>query len=169
MLGYRSIVHTVGGEAAFRAVFGVGGGVAFLCPYRTEEWGVSGRISLSRAVVSVGKKNTKKNVTLYLYNENKLLTDEINYGKEKEETLYRYDKNEKGSLGADYGYGFEAAVAVLPCFVDGAVVSFPLAEVVITAQSALSFFLEVVVFDGNRENVWGKGRRGSHHKIWLPF
>ena len=44
------------------------------------------------------KKNTKKNVSLYIYNENKLLTDEINYGKEKEETLYRYDKNEKGSL-----------------------------------------------------------------------
>ncbi len=44
------------------------------------------------------KKDTKKNVTLYLYNENKLLTDEINYGKEKEETLYSYDKNEKGSL-----------------------------------------------------------------------
>ena len=31
------------------------------------------------------KKNTKKDVTLYLYNENKLLTDEINDGKEKEE------------------------------------------------------------------------------------
>lgn len=44
------------------------------------------------------KKDTKKNVTLYIYNENKLLTDEINYGKEKEETLYNYDKNEKGSL-----------------------------------------------------------------------
>ncbi len=44
------------------------------------------------------KKNTKKNVSLYIYNENKLLTDEINYGKEKEETLYCYDKNEKGSL-----------------------------------------------------------------------
>ena len=44
------------------------------------------------------KKDTKKNVLLYIYNENKLLTDEINYGKEKEETLYSYDKNEKGSL-----------------------------------------------------------------------
>ena len=44
------------------------------------------------------KKDTKKNVTLYIYNENKLLTDEINYGKEKEETLYRYDKNGMGSL-----------------------------------------------------------------------
>ena len=44
------------------------------------------------------KKDTKKNVTLYIYNENKLLTDEINYGKEKEETLYSYDKNEQGSL-----------------------------------------------------------------------
>ena len=44
------------------------------------------------------KKNTKKNVSLYIYNENKLLTDEINYGKEKEETRYSYDKNGKGSL-----------------------------------------------------------------------
>ena len=44
------------------------------------------------------KKDTKKNVSLYVYNENKLLTDEINYGKEKEETLYSYDKNEQGSL-----------------------------------------------------------------------
>ncbi len=44
------------------------------------------------------KRDTKKNVTLYLYNENKLLTDEVNYGQEKEETLYGYDKNGKGSL-----------------------------------------------------------------------
>ena len=44
------------------------------------------------------KKDTKKDITLYIYNENKLLTDEINYGKEKEETLYSYDKNEQGSL-----------------------------------------------------------------------
>ena len=44
------------------------------------------------------KKNTKKNVTLYLYNENKLLTEEVSYGTEKEETLYSYDKNGKGSL-----------------------------------------------------------------------
>ena len=44
------------------------------------------------------KKDTKKNVTLYIYNENKQLTGEINYGKEKEETLYRYDKTGKGSL-----------------------------------------------------------------------
>lgn len=44
------------------------------------------------------KKDTKKNVSLYVYNENKLLTDEINYGKKKEETLYSYDKNEQGSL-----------------------------------------------------------------------
>ena len=29
------------------------------------------------------KNNTKKNVTLYIYNENKLLTDEVNYGKKK--------------------------------------------------------------------------------------
>ena len=46
------------------------------------------------------KKDTKKNVTLYIYNENKLLTDEINYGSaEKEETLYQYDGNNgRGSL-----------------------------------------------------------------------
>ena len=44
------------------------------------------------------KKNTKKNVTLHLYNENKLLTEEVSYGTEKEETLYHYDKNGKGSL-----------------------------------------------------------------------
>ena len=44
------------------------------------------------------KKNTKKNVTLHLYNENKLLTEEVSYGSEKEETLYRYDKEGKGSL-----------------------------------------------------------------------
>ena len=42
------------------------------------------------------KKDTKKNVTLYIYNENKLLTEEINYGKEKEQTTYQYDN--KGSL-----------------------------------------------------------------------
>ncbi len=44
------------------------------------------------------KKDTKKNVTLYLYNENKQLTEEASYGTEKEETLYHYDKNGKGSL-----------------------------------------------------------------------
>ena len=44
------------------------------------------------------KKDTKKDVTLYLYNENKLLTNEVIYGQEKEETLYRYDKNGTGSL-----------------------------------------------------------------------
>lgn len=44
------------------------------------------------------KKDTKKNVTLYLYNENKLLTEEVRYGSEKEETLYTYDKDGKGSL-----------------------------------------------------------------------
>lgn len=44
------------------------------------------------------KKSTKKAVTVYIYNENKLLTDEVNYGKEKEETLYQYDKSGKGSL-----------------------------------------------------------------------
>lgn len=54
------------------------------------------------------KSNTKKNVSLYIYNENKLLTDEINYGKEKEETLYSYDNSGKGSLvvlETDKSYG----------------------------------------------------------------
>ncbi len=63
------------------------------------------------------KKETKKNVSLYLYNENKLLTSVINYGKEKEETLYSYDKNEKGSLvvletGKFYGKKGEKAVTI---------------------------------------------------------
>ncbi|MCM1440225.1 MAG: RHS repeat-associated core domain-containing protein, partial [Roseburia sp.] len=44
------------------------------------------------------RKDTKKNVTLYIYNENKLLTGEISYGTEKQETLYTYDKDGKGSL-----------------------------------------------------------------------
>ncbi|MDE6566375.1 MAG: RHS repeat-associated core domain-containing protein, partial [Lachnospiraceae bacterium] len=45
------------------------------------------------------KSDTKKNVSLFIYNENKMLTDEIYYGKEKEETLYEYDDNGgKGSL-----------------------------------------------------------------------
>lgn len=44
------------------------------------------------------KTNTKKNVTLYIYNENKMLTNEVNYGKEKDETLYSYDNSGKGSL-----------------------------------------------------------------------
>ena len=54
------------------------------------------------------KSNTKKNVSLYIYNENKLLTDEVNYGKEKEETLYSYDDSGKGSLvvlETDKSYG----------------------------------------------------------------
>lgn len=54
------------------------------------------------------KSNTKKNVTLYIYNENKLLTDEVSYGKEKEETLYSYDNSGKGSLvvlKTDKSYG----------------------------------------------------------------
>ena len=44
------------------------------------------------------KNSTKKNVSLYIYNENKMLVDEVNYGKEKEEALYEYDKSGKGSL-----------------------------------------------------------------------
>ncbi len=42
------------------------------------------------------KSSTKKNVSLYIYNENKMLLDEVNYGKEKEQTTYQYDN--KGSL-----------------------------------------------------------------------
>ena len=61
------------------------------------------------------KKDTKKNVSLYIYNENKLLTDEVNYGQQKEETLYRYDKNGTGSLvvqetGKSYGKKGDRAV-----------------------------------------------------------
>lgn len=44
------------------------------------------------------KKDTKKNVSIYSYNENKMLAEQINYGQEKEETLYTYDKSGKGSL-----------------------------------------------------------------------
>ena len=44
------------------------------------------------------KKDTKKNVSIYIYNENKMLADQINYGQEKEETLYTYDESGKGSL-----------------------------------------------------------------------
>lgn len=61
------------------------------------------------------KSNTKKNVTLYIYNENKLLTDEVSYGKEKEETLYSYDNSGKGSLvvlKTDKSYGKKGEKAV---------------------------------------------------------
>lgn len=61
------------------------------------------------------KKNTKKNVTLYIYNENKLLTEEIGYGKGKEETSFSYDKNEMGSLvvlETEKSYGKEGEKAV---------------------------------------------------------
>ena len=61
------------------------------------------------------KNNTKKNVTLYIYNENKLLTNEVNYGKEKEETLYSYDGSGKGSLvvlETDKSYGKKGEKAV---------------------------------------------------------
>lgn len=44
------------------------------------------------------KSDTKKNVSLYIYNENKMLTNEVNYGKEKEEIIYSYDNNGNGSL-----------------------------------------------------------------------
>lgn len=44
------------------------------------------------------KKDTKKNASLYIYNENKQLAEQVEYGQEKQETLYRYDKDGKGSL-----------------------------------------------------------------------
>ncbi|MCM1225094.1 MAG: hypothetical protein NC548_62655, partial [Lachnospiraceae bacterium] len=44
------------------------------------------------------KKDTKKNVSIYIYNSQKMLTEEIDYGKTKEETLYGYDNSGKGSL-----------------------------------------------------------------------
>lgn len=44
------------------------------------------------------KKNTKKNVSAYIYNNRKLLMDEVDYGKEKEEILYEYDNSLTGSL-----------------------------------------------------------------------
>lgn len=54
------------------------------------------------------KKDTKKNVSVYIYNSQKMLTDEINYGKAKEETIYSYDNGGNGSLvveetGKSYG------------------------------------------------------------------
>ena len=61
------------------------------------------------------KNNTKKNVSLYIYNENKLLTDEVNYGQEKEETLYSYDNGGEGSLvvlETDKSYGKKGEKAV---------------------------------------------------------
>ncbi|MCH5252901.1 MAG: hypothetical protein J1F22_07995 [Lachnospiraceae bacterium] len=42
--------------------------------------------------------NTTKSVSLYIYNANKMLTEEVNYGKTREETLYDYDKDGNGSL-----------------------------------------------------------------------
>ncbi|MFG6410111.1 MAG: hypothetical protein K1V92_03605, partial [Bacteroides acidifaciens] len=51
LLRNAGIVNAVGGKAAFRAGSGVGGGVVFLCPYRTDKWGVSGRITVSSAVI----------------------------------------------------------------------------------------------------------------------
>lgn len=54
------------------------------------------------------KKQPKKNVTLSIYNENSLIANEVEDGKEKNETLYSYDKSGKGSLvvletGKEYG------------------------------------------------------------------
>ena len=44
------------------------------------------------------KSSTKKNVTLYIYNENKMLVDQVDYGQEKVESYYTYDKGGNGSL-----------------------------------------------------------------------
>ncbi len=44
------------------------------------------------------KKDTKKNVSIYIYNSQKMLTDEIDYGKTKDETIYSYDNSGNGSL-----------------------------------------------------------------------
>lgn len=43
-------------------------------------------------------KKPKKNVSLYIYNTNKLLTNEVSDGNNKNETLYHYDKEGNGSL-----------------------------------------------------------------------
>lgn len=44
------------------------------------------------------KKNTTKSVSLYIYNENKMLQEEVSYGKIRNEILYGYDKEGTGSL-----------------------------------------------------------------------
>ncbi len=44
------------------------------------------------------KKDTKKNVSIYIYNSQKMLTGETEYGQEKEETIYSYDNGGNGSL-----------------------------------------------------------------------
>lgn len=44
------------------------------------------------------KKDTKKDVSVYIYNSGKMLEEEVEYGKVKEETLYSYDNGGKGSL-----------------------------------------------------------------------
>ncbi len=61
------------------------------------------------------KSDTKKDVSLYIYNENKMLTDEVTYGEEKEETVYSYDNNGNGSLvvlETDKSYGNSGSKAV---------------------------------------------------------
>ena len=44
------------------------------------------------------KNSTPQNVTLCIYNMNKLLTDKVKYGPKKQETMYVYDKKGMGSL-----------------------------------------------------------------------
>ncbi len=44
------------------------------------------------------KKDTKKNVSIYIYNSQKMLTEEIDYGITKDDTIYSYDNSGNGSL-----------------------------------------------------------------------
>lgn len=44
------------------------------------------------------KSSTKKNVSVCIYNENKLLVDQVDYGPEKVESSYTYDRDGNGSL-----------------------------------------------------------------------
>lgn len=60
-------------------------------------------------------KDTKKNVSIYIYNSQKMLTEEVTYGKEKKETLYSYDDDENGSLvvlETEKSYGNSGSKAV---------------------------------------------------------
>ena len=64
------------------------------------------------------KKDTKKNVSIYIYNSQKMLTEEIDYGKTKDETIYSYDNGGNGSLvvektGKSYGKKGEKSVTAM--------------------------------------------------------
>ncbi|MCH5266649.1 MAG: RHS repeat protein, partial [Lachnospiraceae bacterium] len=61
------------------------------------------------------KKNTKKNVSVYIYNSQKMMTEEVDYGKEKDETFYTYDNSGQGSLvtlETNKAYGKKGSSAV---------------------------------------------------------